>query len=144
MLAVIDGALDVTKLQKGDYIASDSLEQHIGHEKGTPKYGLGVMGLCNHIQTESVKEGTPLLVRVENYGIRIMKDADALEYKRTRHRRLCSQLDRTHHDLGHIDRRELDANEVRRLEHEEIRQSRVLQAIKTTVETLPPHDPAGD
>lgn len=130
MLTALDLAnLDVSALKKGDYITPDSLEEHFGVSREATAYSLKVLALKEHIQDESTSAGRPLLARIEQYGISIMEDRDALEYKAGMHRRYCRLLKRTHGDLAKLDRANLDADEQRRLDAEEIRQSRVLQAI---------------
>jgi hypothetical protein len=124
-------AIVLERLEKGTTLEPEFLEALFEVPRTDGTYRLKMLSLIEEIQDESNKAGRPLLCRDDDFGIRIMDDSEALKYKKRAHDLTVRRLYRTNTHLSRIDESKLDDLEKKAHEREIIRQSRVIQAVKS-------------
>jgi len=121
--------LDISALKKGDYISPEELERIVCTPRGTNSYAFKVLEVKEFIRKASIDNGEPLLTKQEQYGLRVLTDSEALDYKERQHELRLQGIRRTFIDLTHIDVRNLTTPESQRHTSAVLCQSRVIQAM---------------
>lgn len=111
--------LDFDALQKGDYIAPETVERITGVNRDSAHYSLKIMGLIASITERLAEREIPLhvVVRQENRGIRIEQDWPASAYVYSEAERARRSIARNYARLAQaVDSAEFDA--CQRRQHE--------------------------
>ena len=121
--------LETENLRKGDYFIAKEMEELLGVNRRNPKFGFRMMALISRIQRESRAMGHPLLCRQDCYGLKVMTDREAVEYKVRRRRRIVGSVytTRSHLDRISISRLSHRGREV--LQREKIFLDRVCKGV---------------
>jgi len=103
--------IDVTAIKKGDYISPETLQGIISVKNGTPVvdveskiYRLGVLAAKQWIESELTEAGRPLVIKHDQDGLRVLKDAEAEPYLRNKQAGDLQRFERDHFRYSeHID-----------------------------------------
>lgn len=124
--------MDWHKVRKGDYIDPEVIERMTDTKRTDAKqFAFAILNAKAVIEKELDRIGYPVVIKAEGDGLRLLTDAEAVEYSATRHRNLTTQLRRSHvRSVAAIDVRQLSAEQLRRHERDVIARSRELQAMR--------------
>lgn len=121
--------IDVDELQKGTYLSVDQVEEITGERAGTNEYRLKLLQIKRYIEELSAMRGTPLLLKGEADGLRVMTDIEALRYKGHQHDLGKRMLQRICRQVHYVDPVGLTAAQQVLRDREILRQSRMVQAM---------------
>lgn len=72
--------IDLTKLHKGDYLSPATLETVLEVPRGHKRWQLELLSLKCYIESSRLDAGSPVVLKGENEGLRVLTDSEALEY----------------------------------------------------------------
>jgi hypothetical protein len=77
--------VDATALSKGDLISPEQIERCYGITRDDSRYPFRQMELAKYVEKEKRLAGDPVVVKSEGLGVRILTDAEAVEYTNRRY-----------------------------------------------------------
>lgn len=124
--------IDYDAIRKGDFISPELIERVTATKRADYKtYNFALMGFKVELEREMQRRGHPIVSKTEGDGIRVLTDAEAVEYTASRHKNIAGQMVRNHvRSVAGVDTRNLSADQLRRHERDVIARSRELQAMK--------------
>lgn len=120
--------VDFDALEKGSYITPKDVARAARADVGTPKFSIFLMGLCAECERRLLDRGLQAVVRVDNYGVRVLTDAEAAEYTDHQFGGLIRRLGRTLHRQNRVDTKELGTSQRQQHERALLVNSRTFQA----------------
>jgi hypothetical protein len=133
---------DWTKLNKGDYIMPDTIEEYLGMKRTETKYAFELMKMAGEITAALANVGRIDTVCIRQGGIAILSDAEAIEYNDSSFERSLRGMKRSHHRLLGVESSNLDAGDKRTHERTVTRQAAILTTVSDTCKRLgaEPHE----
>jgi rhamnose utilization protein RhaD (predicted bifunctional aldolase and dehydrogenase) len=101
----------IMELQKGQYISPEELLKILGLEEVNVDYAFKVMKLKDWIMEVREHYESPVVMRHERHGLRIMPDNEASEYCVQRHTSCIKSMDRYFEKHGWVNRAALSTEE---------------------------------
>lgn len=130
--------IDVSILEKGDYLSPEELEKEFGLSRDLADYQLKMVTLIDRIQKTSQTTEKNLFCRCVSGGIQVMTDSQALSYKSNHHELSIKKLYRVSRDTQKIDPGNLSKEEIHRHDTEINKQSRIVQSLRRERRSLKP------
>lgn len=122
--------VDVSNLNKGDYIEPEMISKTFEIEMDDPHFRLYQLKLSSYIEIESARQGRALLPKQEGNGIRILTDEEASRYRPIVADNHARALRRELSRMMRIDISNLSYESKNRLETEVMRNSKRVIALK--------------
>ena len=107
--------IDVQKLDKGSFVSPDYIESTTGLKRGTKEYQLRLLSIRAYIEDD---------------GLRLLTDPEAVEYTAAMHEQRVRQLIKTSVHTREIDVMKLDEGQRKQHERSMIKQGMTVQAIR--------------
>lgn len=128
--------LNVSSLKKGDYLPPEQVSEIIEVKMDDPMFHLEVAKLQDYIMRQRQDMDSPIIVKCEGLGLRVLTDSEAVEYNATTRRHGIRKLNRAQGRDSGIDRNNLTDGEVQKLERNMEFGSRVLSSIRSIKRTF--------
>ena len=109
--------INVDVLERGQYISPAEICKAYAVEMGGTKYSFAVLGICGYIEQRSAADDDPMIVKGENYGIRILAHEEAVDYVWTLFKSRIAGLRRDDRRFSSISTGGLDSERKREYEH---------------------------
>lgn len=122
--------VDTSQLGKGSVLTATEVETALGTKRVHYLFGIAVMKLSEWIRTRLRDRGLDVVIKQEGGGLRILTDAEAVDYTEGHFNSLKRRLVVTHARALRIDTSNLDDIQRRQLETNVARQGAILLAMR--------------
>ena len=130
--------IDFESLRKGDVITTNELEDILQLQAGTAAFDIGSLKLKSAIEREMAKRGKDFIVVFRQESIRVLTDAESVDYIDTINRLGVRKIVRAFDSLGKVNPTELNSDQLRQFNRSTIVVSAFYQSVKSAVKVIPP------
>lgn len=133
--------IDFDALRKGDVVSPEVISAVYGVERSSRGFQVCALNLKDRIERALGERGYPVTVKTEMDAIRILTDAEAVQYNAASFERGVSAMARSHRRLAAVDHAQLDARESEKRDRLLLNQATQLLALRRSRRALPAPNP---
>jgi hypothetical protein len=125
--------IELTGIEPGSVLAMSECERLFGYTRETNpvKYQFDLMRLADYVGKELAKIGLVYTVVCDGSDVRVLTHEQASDYNQQHFSNAIKKMRKCHKRLMAVDTRELEAERIKMHDKSIVRQSRILQTIKS-------------